>query len=111
MAYRVRGLEPDQFAHMFGRSDEELAKLGARRRIVAAGEGIPDRIGVRELQGGEAAILLNYVHQPADTPYRASHAIFIAEGASVPCDSVDVIPDQMRGKMISVRAFGATMNL
>ncbi|WP_158912786.1 DUF1203 domain-containing protein [Caulobacter sp. S45] len=111
MAYRVRGLDPDQFAHLFGLSDEGLAKLGARRRLVADGEGIPDRIGVRELQGGETAILLNYVHQPADTPYRASHAIFIAEGAGAPCDLVDAIPDQMQGKMISIRAFGANHEL
>ena len=26
-------------------------------------------------------LLLNYVHQPADTPYKASHAIFVREGA------------------------------
>ncbi|NKF24493.1 DUF1203 domain-containing protein [Solimonas sp. C16B3] len=33
------------------------------------------------LQPGETALLLNDTHQNADTPYRASHAIFIREGA------------------------------
>ncbi len=29
-------------------------------------------------------LLLNYLHQPADTPYKASHAIFVREWAETP---------------------------
>jgi hypothetical protein len=111
MSYRVLGLEADQFSHLFGLSDEGLAKHGARRRVVEEGSGIPDRIQVREALAGETVILLNYVHQPADTPYRASHAIFIVEGADVACDVVDIIPDVMKTRLISLRAFGSNHEL
>lgn len=106
MSFRVLGLDPRQFSHLVGLGDEELAKHGARRRIVGAGGGIPDRISVREALEGESLILLNYVHQPADTPYRASHAIFVLESATERCDIVDEIPDLLKTRLISLRAFG-----
>ena len=50
-------------------------------------------------------LLLNYLHQPADTPYRASHAIFVREWAETPYRAVDEIPDVLRIRPISLRAF------
>lgn len=111
MTYRVTGLDPAQFSALFGLSDEELAAKGARRRKVGAGSGIPDRIEVREAREGETLILLNHVHQPADNAYRASHAIFVLEGASEACDVVDEIPAVMQTRLISLRAFGANHEL
>jgi hypothetical protein len=106
MTYRVTGLDPAQFAPLFGLSDEELATRGARRRTVTAGSGIPDRIEVREAREGETVILLNHVHQPANNAYHASHAIFVLEGASEACNVVDNIPEVMKSRLISLRAFG-----
>ena len=56
---------------------------------------------------GEHALLLNYVHQAADTPYHSSHAIFVRDGASATYDRVNEIPDVMRGRLLSLRAFDA----
>ena len=56
---------------------------------------------------GEALLLLNYLHQPADTPYRASHAIFVREWAETPYHALDEIPDVLRIRPISLRAFDA----
>ena len=50
-------------------------------------------------------LLLNYVHQPADTPYKASHAIFVREGAERAYVGVDEAPECLRGRMLSLRAF------
>ena len=111
MSYRVTGLDPEQFSHLFGLSDADLAKRGGRRVIVQEGAGIPDRIEVREARAGEAVILLNYTHQPADTPYRSSHAIFVLEGAERVCDVVDEIPGVMTSRLISLRAFKADHEL
>lgn len=52
---------------LYGLSDVELAQVGAQRFIVDAKPGFPDRLELRDLDIGEAAILLNYKHQPADT--------------------------------------------
>jgi Protein of unknown function (DUF1203) len=107
MSFRIQGLDPRQFAHLTGLSDAELARLGARRYLVAAKPGFPDRIAVRDLDIGETAILLNYEHQAADTPYRARHAIFVGEGAAQALDLVDALPEAIRIRPISLRAFDA----
>jgi hypothetical protein len=49
--------------------------------------------------------LLNHVCQPADTPYRASHAIFVIEGAEATYVGVNEIPEVMLAYLQSLRAF------
>jgi hypothetical protein len=105
MSFRVLGLDPDQFSHLYGLSDADLAAAGATRYVVDAMPGYPDRVEVRDLDVGERAILLNYEHQPASTPYRSRHAIFVREGASRALDVADVVPKAMRMRTISLRAF------
>ncbi|MEZ5679853.1 MAG: DUF1203 domain-containing protein [Erythrobacter sp.] len=105
MTFRILGLDPEPFRHLYGLSDAELARHGVERHVVKAKPGYPDRVEVRDLEPGETALLLNYTHQPADTPYRASHAIFVCEGAEKAVEIVDAIPEVMRIRMISLRAF------
>ncbi len=107
MAYRIRGLDPAPFRHLYGLPDDALAAQGVRRCVADSKPGFPDRIEVRDAEPGETLLLLNHVHQPADTPYRASHAIFICEGAEQALDLVDAIPEVMRVRPISLRAFDA----
>jgi len=107
MSFRITGLSPQPFRHLFGLSDEELAKHGARRYVADTKPGYPDRIEVRDAEPGEKLILLNYIHQPADNPYRASHAIFVREGAETAFDRTNEIPDALRSRQISLRAFDA----
>jgi len=105
MGYRVTGLSPEPFRHLFGLSDAALAAQGARRYIADAKPGFPDRIAVSDAEPGETLLLVNHVHQPADTPYRASHAIFVRESEAAPCDLVDAIPGAMRTRPLSLRGF------
>lgn len=111
MTYRITGLEPALFRHLYGLSDEQLAQNGARRCRVDETPGYPDRIEMRDLEPGECAILLNYVHQPAETPFRASHAIFVREGAEAAFSAVDTIPEVIRSRTISLRAFDAAHDM
>ncbi|HEY4230622.1 MAG TPA: DUF1203 domain-containing protein [Thermoanaerobaculia bacterium] len=105
MSFRITGLSPSPFRHLFGLPDAELRRLGARRYVVDAKPGFPDRIEVRDAEPGETVLLVNHTHQPADNPYRASHAIFVREGADRPCDVVDEVPEVMRRRLLSLRAF------
>ena len=106
MSFRIQGLPVDRFQHLYGLDDAALAAHGARRYRVDKTPGFPDRIELRDLEPGETALLLNYVHQPADNPYRAAHAIFVREGATERYDRVGEIPEVMRIRPISLRAFG-----
>ena len=107
MSFRITGLDPAPFAPLFGLPDAELARRGVRRMVVDAKPGFPDRIELRDLDPGETALLLNHVHQPADTPYRASHAIFVREGAASAFDAIDQIPEALACRPLSLRAFDA----
>jgi hypothetical protein len=107
MSFRITGLSPEPFRPLFGLSDEALAAMGVKRCIVDKKPGFPDRVEVRDLEIGETALLLNYTHQAANNPYRASHAIFVREGAEARYDRVDEIPEVLRLRPISLRAFDA----
>lgn len=107
MSYRISGLSPEPFRHLFGLSDTALAKHGAQRWIAEADSGLPDRVEMRDATAGESLLLVNYLHQPAENPYRASHAIFVLEGATRAYDRSDAIPDALRCRTLSLRAFDA----
>ena len=105
MDFRIRGLDPAAFRHLVGLPDEALAAHGARRERADAKPGFPDRIGLTDAEPGEPLLLVNYVHQDTTTPYRASHAIFVREGGAERYDRVNEIPESLRTRMLSVRAF------
>ncbi|SES70605.1 Protein of unknown function [Pseudomonas graminis] len=105
MAFRISGLCPTPFQAFYGLPDEELAARGIKRYTVDAQPGFPDRIEMKDAEVGQCVLLLNHVHQPANTPYRASHAIFVREGATQAYDAVDQIPESMRSRLLSLRAF------
>ncbi len=107
MAFRITGLKPAAFIPLYGLSDAELAARGVRRMKVDSDPGFPDRVELRDIAIGGHALLLNYMHQPADTPFRATHAIFVREGATETYDRIDAVPEAMRRRLLSVRAFDA----
>jgi hypothetical protein len=107
MGFRIRGLDPAPFRHLFGLPAAALAAAGAERHVADASPGFPDRVELRDAAPGETLLLLNYVHQPAANPYRASHAIFVREGAERAYDAVGEIPPALAIRPLSLRAFDA----
>jgi hypothetical protein len=105
MPFRITGLPSAAFQHLFGQSDQTLAELGVERHVADKKPAFPDRIELRDAEPGETLLLLNYCHQPADNPYQASHAIFILEGATSTYDRVNEIPEVLRLRTLSLRAF------
>jgi hypothetical protein len=108
MSFQITGLDAAPFRRFYGLSDDELQSLGVKRLIADTSPGFPDRVELRDVEQGEALLLLNYLHQPADTPYRASHAIFVREWAETPYRAVDEIPNVLQIRPISLRAFDAS---
>ena len=107
MSFRIQGLSPAPFADLYGRAEAELAARGALRYVVDRAPGFPDRVELRDAAPGETVLLVNHVSQPAETPYRASHAIFVREGATAAFDEIDVVPEVFRTRLLSLRAFDA----
>ncbi len=106
MGFRITGLPAETFADLFSLSDAELAARGALRRI-ADGTGYPCRVSLTDAEPGQEVILTHFEHQPAGTPYRASHAIYVRAGEKT-YDAVDQVPEQLRLRLLSVRAFDET---
>jgi hypothetical protein len=105
MSYLIEGLDPAPFAPLFALSDEELAARGIT--VMRAGETSPCRVSLDEAAPGDRLLLVNHMHQPADTPYRASHAIFVAQGSTRRAAYRDTLPPVMRTRPLSIRAFDA----
>ena len=104
MSFRITGLPAERFTPLFGLNDDELARHGALRY---RGAGLPDRITLRDTTEGESVLLINHEHQPADTPYRSRHAIFVREGATNRFDAINTVPDMLHSRLLSLRAFDA----
>ncbi len=107
MDFRIKGLSPDQFRPLFGVPDAALAARGIKRMVSDASPGYPDRVELRDVEPGQSVLLLNYEHQPANSPYRSSHAIFVREGASEAFDRINEVPPVMRPRMLALRGFDA----
>jgi hypothetical protein len=108
MSYVVTGLPAAPFEPLFGLPEPQLRERGAIRCTVTEPQGFPCRIGLEDAPVGSTVLLLHYEHQPAPTPFRASHAIFVREGADAPPPFVDRIPPALGARpFLSLRAFSA----
>ena len=65
----------------------------------------PCRISLLDADVGEDVLLLNFPHQAVASPYAASGPIFIRRRATRAFDATNVIPDQQRRRLLSVRAY------
>lgn len=105
MSFRIAGLSPSRFTTLFGQPEHVLSALGAKRSIVDEYPGFPCRISLEDVPLGETVLLVNFEHQPAATPYRSRHAIFVREGAVQAALDIDEVPPVLHRRLLSVRAF------
>ena len=105
MTYRIRGLDPTPFKSLFGLSDERLAEHGVVRMTVTEKPSFPCRVTLEDRDVGEQVLLLNHVSHDVAGPYRASHAIFVTEGAGQPAEYLDEVPPVFARRILSLRGF------
>src|SRR5215210_5513899 len=106
MTYRITGLDPAPYKPLFGLSDEELAARGVVRMTVTSAT-FPCRVSLTDRALGETVLLLNHVSHDVANPYRASHAIFVTEGATEAAEYVDQVPPVFEKRILSLRGFDA----
>ncbi len=105
MHYAVRGLDPKPFKPLFGLPDEALAARGVVRMMVTEKPSFPCRVSLTDREIGETVLLLNHVSHDVAGPYRASHAIFVTEGARAAAEFVDRVPPVFETRTLSLRGF------
>jgi len=108
MSYVVSGLPIEEFAPLFGLSAAELAARGVERVTAGDDGGYPCRVTLADAAPGETLLLLNHEHQPAQTPYRSRHAIFVREAARETARLKDAMPAILaERRLMALRAFDA----
>ncbi len=108
MNFRIYGLDHGQFRYLFGKNPQDLAGYGVERMTVDGKPGFPCRVSLEDVEIGKSVLLMNYEHQSALSAYRSSHAIFIQEWAKRANIGKNHIPEMLRIRLISVRAFDAS---
>jgi Protein of unknown function (DUF1203) len=105
MSFQICALPRNRFEHLFTLSNEDLLTHRALRERVTRKPGTPCRVSLQDAEPGEDVILLHYTHQAADSPFHASHAIYVREHAEEARLAPDEIPAFLRTRLLSIRAF------
>jgi hypothetical protein len=105
MSFLVRALPVAPFSALFALPDETLAVHGAVRRSADRQPGFPCRVSLRDAAPGETVLLVNYEHQPARSPFRSTYAIYVRQDATQAHPAPGEVPEMLRRRLLSVRAF------
>ncbi len=105
--FRINGLAADQFAAFFEMPADALAKMNIKRQTVDDYPGYPCRVSLQDAAIGETVLLLPYAHQPAYSPYRSSGPIYVREAANQAILAENAIPEMLRHRTLSLRAYNA----
>jgi hypothetical protein len=103
--FTVRGLSPELFQGLFELADEELVKQRARRLVADSKPGFPCRVSLQDAEPGEEVILTNFVHLPGESPFHSTHAVYIRKKATIPVTYRNSLPEMLRSRLLSIRAF------
>lgn len=107
MDYVISGLPVQPFQSLFGLDAAELHAHGVVRMTVDSNPGFPCRISLEDARVGESVLLLPWQHLDVDTPYRGGGPIFVRETVRERAQFRNVVPEQQRSRLLSVRAFDA----
>jgi hypothetical protein len=108
MTYQIQPLSLASFAPLFGLSDAELAKVGARRWTDDLGGRAPCRVSLRDAGAGDRLILVNHAHlTDLTSPYRAAGPIFVREAATEATLDPDQAPEMLTRRPLSIRIYDA----
>lgn len=107
MDFQISGLSPQPFKSLFALNDAALAELGAQRCFAEDASSYPCRVSLAHAEPGEELLLLSYEHQKAHSPYRAAGPIFVRKVVTSAFLATNVIPDPVRSRLLSVRAYDA----
>jgi hypothetical protein len=105
MTYRITGIDPAPYRHLYGLANEELASRGVIRMTVNEKPSFPCRVSLTDRDLGESVLLLNHLSHDVANPYRASHAIFVTEGVEHAAEFVDQVPPVFEPRILSLRGF------
>ncbi len=109
--FQISALTAEQFTPLFSFSDAALTARGMKRCAADASPGYPCRVSLQDAAVGETLLLLPFPHHETASPYRASGPIFVRQNAAQAHPAVGEVPDSVRRRRLSVRAYEASGDL
>jgi hypothetical protein len=107
MSFQIVSLPIEPFAPLFALDNEQLRARGAKRYVADRQPGFPCRVSLADATPGECVLLVPFTHQDTSSPYRASGPIFVRENAERVSVGMNQVPDLLRLRVLSVRAYDA----
>ncbi len=105
--FQIKALPISTVRPLLTLSDEELLPFNARWLLAEAKPGFPCRVSLVDAEVGERVLALSYAHLNTHSPYRACGPIFVRQNASAAAPEVNEIPEILRSRLLSVRAYDA----
>jgi hypothetical protein len=103
--FLITPLAAEMFRPLMALDDDALAARGMRRVIADEKPGFPCRVSLEDAEPGERVLLLPFTHHEVDTPYRGTGPIFVREAASTATLRLNQVPELLRRRLLSVRAY------
>ncbi len=107
MTFRITGLSSKPFEYLFGMNDADLARHNAKRYVANARPGFPCRVTLEDAEAGETLLLVPHAHQISQTAYAAKGPIFVRERSNTPAAFEAEVPEQIKTRLISLRAYAS----
>jgi hypothetical protein len=104
-SFQIKGLDFNNFHHLFSLTDKQLKKVNAKRIVVNENPGFPCRISLVEAEIGETILALSYRHHDVESPYKSSGPIFIRENVTTANLKVNELPQILENRHLSLRAY------
>lgn len=86
-------------------SKQALADRNAKWIRVDAHPGYPCRVSLKDAKIGERVLAVSFTHHNVSSPYRASGPIFIREKAEMATLEMNEVPEILKDRLLSVRAY------
>jgi hypothetical protein len=103
--FRIVALASETFEAFFRMSEQELKAAGGRRVVADEKPGYSCRVSLADAEVGEAVLLVPFTHHDVASPYRASGPVYVRMGAQTASPGVGEIPEMLRGRLLSIRAY------
>jgi len=111
MSFQIHALPAATFRSLFKLDEAALVRALARKLVVDSKPGFPCRVSLADAEVGETVMLVNYLHQPGESPYQASHAIIVRKDVEQAIPAIGTIPEMLTSRLISIRSYDDFHNL
>ncbi|MFP6808747.1 MAG: DUF1203 domain-containing protein [Pseudomonadales bacterium] len=106
--FQIKAVSKNRFDDFTQLNEVELERKFAKWITVDVNPGYPCRVSLIDAIVGERVLALPFRHHNVESPYRASGPIFVREHAKTAKLEVNEIPEMLRQRLLSVRAYDTT---